>query len=317
MAETSISTSTKESVKESVRMFKHSAASDRQRTGDNIAELDLTNRLHTTLDIRHLLDSFIHEIRKALPCDGIEYRDDSVQLEIIDGVLSEHRVCYDIENLKEQLGKISFTREKAFRQDEIELLENMVAGLIQPLRNSLRYQRAIRFAQRDELTGLRNCSYYYDNVELEIQRAQRYNTEFSMLLIDLDDFNDINNLYSYRAGDAILVELAKRLEQVARGSDIVFRTGGDEYLVFLPNTSREEAMHVAERIRSSVNFEACLYGDRTINITLSIGVVTVLPDDTVFKLIDRGEKALFHAKILGKNRVHTEPVTEPLQVDES
>ncbi len=313
MAGSPISTNTNDSLK----AYKYSSAAGQARQPENFAELDLANRLHTTLDIHHLLDSFINEIRKALPCDGIEYRESSVQLEIIDGVLSEHRCYYDIDTAKENLGNISFTREKAFRQDEIDILENMLAGLVLPLRNALCYQRAIRFAQRDELTGLRNCSYYYDNVELEILRAQRYKTPFSMLMIDLDDFNDVNNLYSYRAGDSILIELAKRLEKEARGSDIVFRTGGDEYLVFLPNTAREEAMNVAERIRAKINYDACVYEDRMINITLSIGVVTVLPDDTVFKLIDRGEKALFHAKILGKNRVHTEPVTDSVSVEQS
>jgi len=299
--------------KAELNIYGQSTVPAQQREHGSFAELDLANKLHTTLDIRHLIDSFINEIRKTLPCDGIEYREDSVQLTIVDGVLSEHRCCYDIANEMKSLGSISFTREKAFRQDEIDILENMVAGLAIPLQNSLRYQRAIRTAQRDELTGLRNCSYYYDNVELEIQRAQRYDTPFSMLLIDLDDFNDINTQYSYRAGDAILVELASRLEAMARGSDIVFRTGGDEFLVFLPNTEREEAMHVAERIRTNVNLDACLYDNRSIKLTLSIGVVTFLADDTVFKLIDRGEKALFHAKILGKNRVHTEPVTEPVE----
>jgi diguanylate cyclase (GGDEF)-like protein len=311
MAETSVSSNTHASME----MLHRASAPGQRRRQATSADPAFSNRLYAILDIHHLLDSFIQEIRKALPCDGIEYHEDSIKLDIIDGTLNDHQCCYTIDSGTESLGHISFTREKAFHQDEIDTLENMVAGLVLPLRNALCYQRAIRFAQRDELTGLRNCSYYYDNVELEIQRAQRYKIPFSLLLIDLDDFNDINNTYSHSAGDAVLVELARRLEHEARGSDVVFRNGGDEYLVFLPNTRREDAMRVAERIRSSLISEACVYDNREINLTLSIGVVTVLPEDTVFKLIDRGDKALFHAKILGKNRIHSEPVAEPVQVE--
>ena len=101
----------------------------------------------------------------------------------------------------------------------------MLAGLSLPLRNALRYQQAIKLAQRDELTGLRNGSYYHDVVNLEIERARRYKKPFSLLMFDLDDFEKINDTYGRKAGDVVLLDVARRIEGRARGSDVVYRNG--------------------------------------------------------------------------------------------
>ena len=277
-------------------------------------ELDkLMGRLDKAMDFHQLLDVFITHVRRTVPCDGIEYEEDSINLYLVDGDLMDCACHYNLSCQEQSLGRICFTRGFEFTEDERVMLETMLSGLAPLLRNALRYQQAIRVAQRDELTGLRNSSYYHDNVQLEIERARRYRMPFSLILLDVDNFKQINDEYGRETGDAVLMQVAGRLEAHARSSDIVFRNGGDAFLIFLPNTQREQAVLVAERIRRQVSAKCCDIDQQHIAFTISAGVVTVTADDNAGKLNSRADKALFHAKILGKNRVHAETAPENLQ----
>jgi len=259
-----------------------------------------------THDFYQLINVFISDVRRVLPCDGIKYREDRLGLNFIDGVISRYQCNYEIKFGEQSLGEICFSRDRQFMESELTNIEKLVAGLVQPLRSALKYQQAVRFALRDDLTGLRNGSSYYDSITQEIDRAHRYKVSFSLLLINLDNFREINEQYGRAAGNTLLVEVARRLEHEARSSDIIFRKGGDEFLVFLPNTASTAAVKVAERIKKSVLSGSCILESDEVRFTMSIGVVTVLPDDSAFKLIGRADNALFHAKILGKDRIQAE-----------
>ncbi len=282
---------------------------------DRMEQNDLpghSNDVYRTQDIYQLISAFIGEARKVLPCDGIEYREDRLGLYFVEGTPSQERCDYTVRLGEQMLGKVCFTREHAFGDTELALIETLVAGLVLPLRNAIQYQKAVRFALRDSLTGLKNGNACYDSLGQEVERAQRYKIPFSLLLVNMDNFGEINQQYGHDAGNAILVEVARRLEQETRNSDIIFRKGGDEFLVFLPNTDRSAARIAAERFKHGVLSAPCVTDDAEIRFTTSIGVVTVLPDDSTFTLIDRADKALYHAKILGKDRIQTEPCPQSL-----
>lgn len=267
---------------------------------------EFNSRLHEFLDFYQLFDTFINELRANVACDSIEYEDKTTETTLVNGCTGKHHCEYALKYEGQSLGKIRITRDTKISDRELGVIEFMLAGLTLPLRNALRYQQAIRLAQRDELTGLRNGSYYHDVIGFEIERAHRYKNPFSLLMFDLDDFEDINNKYGRDAGDKILHEVAERIELKARSSDIVYRNGGDEFLIFLPNTENNEAIIVAERIKDFVLAKTCVYEKHDISFTLSAGVVTVTHGDTADKLIDRADKAIFHAKILGKDRIYAE-----------
>lgn len=271
---------------------------------------DFVRRLHEALDLYQLFDTFIDELGATVACDSFEYTHEDSQTSLVNGILGQHCCHYALKYEELSLGNLSITRDTKFLTDELDTIENMLAGLSLPLRNVLRYQQAIGFAQRDGLTGLRNGSYFHDFFELEIERAHRYNKSFSLVKIDLDDFEAINKQYGKAAGDATLYEVARRIVQQVRSCDIVYRNGGDEFLVFLPNTEKDEAMIAARRIKDFVLDSPFVYEGNTISFTLSAGVVTVTQGDTASKLADRAGKALFHAKILGKNRIYGELSSE-------
>lgn len=267
---------------------------------------DFVIRLHETLDLYQLFDIFIDKLKTSLPCDGVEYKDKAINTTITNGIAGKHCCFYVLRYEDKVLGNISITRNDIFLEHEVETIEVLLAGLTLPLRNALRYQKAIKFMQRDELTGLRNGSYYHDVVDLEIKRAQRYKKPFSLLIIDVDNFDVINRQHGRSIGDAVLIEIANRINIKARTSDIVYRNGGDKFLVFLPNTENLKAVEAAERIKDFVLSKQFIIENNNIEFTVSAGAVTVTYEDTANKLMDRANKSLFHAKILGKNRVYGE-----------
>ncbi len=285
------------------------SSSDAGRQCDN----KLSSHLHENLDFYQLFNTFINELRTTVPCDSIEYENQEAQSFLVNGFSGRHHCEYTLKHEDLSLGVIRITRDSKLTNHELDIIETMLAGLTLPLRNALRHQQAIRLAQRDELTGLRNGSYYHDIVDLEIKRSRRYKNPFSLLMLDLDNFDNINTQYGRQAGDAILREVANRITEKARNSDIVYRVGGDKFLVFLPNTDKAEAEIAATRIKDFVLSRACTLTDeredKLISFTLSVGVVTVTQSDTVEKLIDRVDKAMFHAKMLGKDRIYADSFT--------
>ena len=261
-------------------------------------------QLHEALDLQCLFDTFSSKFREAISYDSIEYKDDSTRTYLVDGIAGKHHCVYALKYEAQSLGSISISRDSVFLKHEIEIIEVMLAGLTLPLRNALSYKQVLNESQRDQLTGLRNGAYYHDVVELEINRAQRYRSPFSLLMFDIDNFDDINHQYGRRSGDAVIVEVARRIESESRNSDTVYSGGADQFLVLLPGTVKPQAMGAAERIKEVVLGEKCVIEENTIPFTVSAGVATVASGDTAKQLMTRVNKALLQAKTLGKNRVY-------------
>ena len=272
------------------------------------------NHLHETLDVYQLLDNFNDVFREKVQCNGIEYNDEATKTYLLNGATGHPNCIYTLRYEEEVLGTISISRDSVFLDYEIEIIEVLLAGLTLPLRNALRYKKSIQFSQRDELTGLRSGYNYQDIAELEVRRAQRYKTPFSILLFDIDDFDLINSKYGHAAGDALLIEVSRRLERKARSSDIVYRSNGDEFLVFLPNTENSEAKEAADRIKDFILMDKCIYLDNSIEFTISVSATTVAYEDTASKLMLRAKKSLLLEKALGKNCIDKHSEVKPIRI---
>jgi diguanylate cyclase (GGDEF)-like protein len=150
-------------------------------------------------------------------------------------------------------------------------------------------------SKRDYLTGLFNDRYFYEKLGEEIDRFKRYKEVFSLLYIDIDGFKLCNDTYGHLEGDKVLRILSKILQRSLRKVDSAYRIGGEEFVVMLPHTSKEEAGKVAERICEDVHQRLYpRYG-----ITVSIGVADSKVDDVV----RTADEAMYEAKRRGKNRV--------------
>ncbi len=171
-------------------------------------------------------------------------------------------------------------------------------------------QKLKQLATHDELTGLYNHRIFYALLKKEIDRSIRYNRPIALLMIDIDHFKRVNDEYGHQAGDMILRELGSLLQQQARVTDSVCRYGGEELMIIIPECDEKKAIMTAERIREKVEVQAfSALEDRSINITVSIGVISCLAQNKTEKmLVSRVDSALYAAKNGGRNRVCTTPV---------
>ncbi len=158
----------------------------------------------------------------------------------------------------------------------------------------------------DGLTSLKNRRYFNDSLRKEIKVASRSQHNLSLLLIDIDHFKDINDLYGHLAGDECLRALSKLLvQQLKRETDIIVRYGGEEFAVVLPNIDGDTAESIANGIRKSVEKNRINHGDLLLSFTVSIGVTSIIPPKnyTLETFIESADSALYRAKNGGRNQV--------------
>jgi diguanylate cyclase (GGDEF)-like protein len=156
-----------------------------------------------------------------------------------------------------------------------------------------------RLSEQDYLTSLYNRRKVHEIIENEIIRSRRYNSSFAIILFDIDNFKTTNDTFGHNAGDKLLVDISDVIKQTIRESDTACRWGGEEFLVFCPETSIDGALALAEKLRSNIeSFEFDEVGYKT----ASFGIARIEHGDTVKSLISRADDALYSAKSSGKNR---------------
>ena len=154
----------------------------------------------------------------------------------------------------------------------------------------------------DPMTGLYNFRYIYDFIDLELSKCRRHGRAMSVCIMDLDDFKSVNDNYGHQAGDALLKAIAAVLSEGVRGADMVARYGGEEFVIVLPETSKKDAMMIAEKLREGIA-RTSLDDYENVKTTASIGVATYPEDaEDTPGLLGKADEALYRAKATGKNR---------------
>ena len=191
------------------------------------------------------------------------------------------------------------------RQEELVLLsEQLTAGEAQyrVIAAELEEKNVLlqKIAFVDALTGLQNRYSFNQRVAEEIERVKHYDSPLSLLLLDLDNFKRINDAYGHDAGDEVIRKVSITLQKMLREVDLVARWGGEEFVVLLPGISLNDALDIGEKLRKAA--EALIHLERE-RVTISIGVSTWTPFDSMNLWFTRTDKALYHAKQHGRNRV--------------
>lgn len=174
-----------------------------------------------------------------------------------------------------------------------------------------------KMAITDSLTGALNHGSIIARAQEEISRLARHRErhsgyDLSVILLDIDHFKKVNDTFGHLAGDQVLRELCDRVRRILRDYDILGRFGGEEFLIVLPDVSLAGAVEVAERLRQSVAADPCHFEDKTINITISLGVASISQEgEGLTQVLQRADKSLYMAKNAGRNRVASaeHPVT--------
>ena len=213
---------------------------------------------------------------------------------------------------KPQIGGIvGIGIQPGIKEDKTKLL--VVESVLSTLLNVVGSVKAIYkytkdleyYATRDPLTNLYNQRVFWELASYEVKRAKRHNYEFSLLVIDLDNFKSINDTYGHDFGDKFIVQIANFLVHIIRPGDIAARYGGDEFVIILPETTSEEAYLVAERIlESAENFFISAPDGRSLNPMFSIGIATYPTHaDNIKDLFSIADTMMYKAKISGKGQV--------------
>jgi len=197
------------------------------------------------------------------------------------------------------------TVDRVFTAEDVDSLVALVRQVETAIENSFLYEEATRLSITDGLTSLWNRRQFDLRVAAEHQRGVRFGDPFSVILLDLDQMKAVNDAFGHQAGDAMLIELARRLTGGVRDVDLVARFGGDEFGLILPNTGIGGALRVAEKIRAAIAGETVdVEAADPIQATVSVGVASY-PEhgSTGRELVRAADAALYKAKGAGGNRV--------------
>ncbi|MDH5424748.1 MAG: GGDEF domain-containing protein [Gammaproteobacteria bacterium] len=265
----------------------------------------ITNRLLATLEVDQCVEIFMQAVAEDLLFDGFHYSlaypEPAINLHF--GRQSRHKCSYSLNIEDVVLGELTVYRGRRFSETELKHLEKLLCVLVQPLRNAIQYRKAVLMSQLDALTGLHNRAAYDRDIERELSLAERHKLPLSLMLLDIDFFKKVNDVYGHAAGDQVLRAVANALKDATRSSDVVFRYGGEEFAILLSDVDSLTAMDVAERIRLSVRGLLVEYDEQLINISVSIGMGSYCYGEGSDSLFKRTDEALYRAKNMGRDQV--------------
>lgn len=233
------------------------------------------------------------------------------EISLLDGASTSAQVVAECESLLLRMQEETLWR---LVRASHSFSRNLLFVLAKRLRNDnvaiirgLRHQHELEsIANIDGLTGLYNRRWMNEFFKRQISRALNDNKPLALILCDLDHFKKVNDHHGHMVGDEVLSAVATVLTQQIRPTDLLARFGGEEFAMILPETSRDQAMIIAERVRTAIATTQIEFNNDEylkINITLSIGVTTLMLGDDINNLLTRADHALYQAKENGRNRV--------------
>ena len=183
----------------------------------------------------------------------------------------------------------------------------IITVIVKYLIKSRDFDKQYKLATTDGLTELYNHRYFQEQMQMFCSNAKRYESVFSLIILDIDFFKKFNDNFGHQSGDAVLRQVAFTLKKNVRSSDIVCRYGGEEMSIILPNAKEDEAVSIAQKLCNIVASQKFkLSNNRESNVTISLGVATYGQTDGTepAKIIESADKRLYHAKENGRNRVN-------------
>ena len=196
--------------------------------------------------------------------------------------------------------------------DEIQNnIQNIIESFDIPTDNKMDVIRKINFVYSqtkqmsftDALTGLFNRRHFEVEFEREYKRARRYKNDLSLAIIDIDFFKKVNDTYGHICGDYVLKEVAFLIKENFRQTDILFRYGGEEFVVILTETPYATAMIPLERLRKKIENHHFSFGGHDFQVTISVGISSNIEFENAFEMFDEADKILYDVKNNGRNSV--------------
>lgn len=207
---------------------------------------------------------------------------------------------------------LSSRERNFFAHTETQPLESVADIFASAIQNANYVQRVKQLAYLDGLTGIFNRRYFEIRITEEIERARRYSTNLSIIMVDVDKFKSLNDDFGHLLGDEVLRQVSSLLSRQIRKVDVVCRYGGEEFVILLPQTTSEQAFHVADKLRRAVAEWQFPGVPRALTIS---GGVSIFPGhgSTRDQLVKAADAALYAAKEAGRNRILSAETAQPAQ----
>jgi len=263
-----------------------------------------THGLRTTDDI-----GTNDHVRRALRTGRVERMTVEAPEAVIDSLLvgqpAREVVVAPIVFKSVALGAIVLASASSLDQDALPLIEQFRADLGLAVNNALAHDRLERLAAVDPLTDAYNRRFGMARLHEEYSRAVRAEAPLGVIMLDLDHFKAVNDVYGHLVGDRVLRAVARACRRVIREGDVLVRYGGEEFLVLLPGAGVDDVNQIGERIRRAVAETSLVEGDQRVAVTVSLGGTTYRDSETNSpeQLVAQADSALYEAKAAGRDRL--------------
>lgn len=263
-------------------------------------EVSLISQLQTTLELQQQLDIFAMHASRVIPLSAVLLETASGRFQAAGSQSNSYQQQSVLSLDEEMLGRITYQSSYPFSeliQRQLLLLEN---EWLYALRNALLVQRLQQMALKDPLTTLGNRRLFDDCYNKALQLAKRHQQPFALLLLDLDNFKQVNDLAGHSVGDQVLLAVADCMRHALRATDSLFRFGGDEFAVLLQDQDAEHAARVASRLQYQISQHPLL---QLHQVGCSIGLAWYSLEQDAVSLFQQADEALYRAKKMGKGHI--------------
>jgi len=264
----------------------------------------LISRLQTSKEPEHLFAIFRQEVFKYLPISHLtlSYKNSHCHQSVLEpqGYCIRQRLSADGKGI----GHLKCHFEQKPTLAQVTLLKRLTKVFSFPLSNAIDYQKIKSMALTDNLTGLANRNQFEMAFKHLVSRSIKNNSNFSLLILDLDGFKSVNDEFGHQTGDLVLASFANILLSSCREGDRAFRFGGDEFTILLHDAKEDAVPQIAKRIKQTMS--VCNFMTK-FGLSCSIGSALYQKDDESTHLFGRADAALFRAKEKGKNCLEMSP----------
>ncbi|XOV79117.1 MAG: GGDEF domain-containing protein [Aestuariibacter sp.] len=258
---------------------------------------DFVIRMSATLDIQHIADMLFQELSTRLSLTGLTIQDEAEEWPI-GKTADKYQKTLTISHSASSVSRIQYRFSRTLSLREWQLLRDYHQCVKHPVKNAIAFFTVQKLATKDKLTGLGNRLSFDESVNKLVSQCQRSQESLSMLLIDLDKFKPVNDVFGHSEGDRVLIEVAKAIASSLRAADHAFRFGGDEFCCIAMNASLEDNQLIVKRINQQIEANPLLQKH---GVSCSFGIATLNKDETQLDLFNRADKALYQAKDAGRD----------------
>ncbi len=256
--------------------------------------LQLLEQLQTSLELSDLLNKFALEAAKYNDFSGLSFSGPDGAATARGSREGRLEKRFELMLNNEFLGTLKYSLNKAMSKKTLTIFDELHSYILYPFKNALTYQRALKLAMQDSLTGLGNRRYFDEQLNRAINHASRQKSDVGLVVSDLNKFKAINDTFGHHVGDKVLQHFAIALKSCTRESDSVFRFGGDEFAIIVEDASQESLDIIHHRIELAISKDPIL---TKYQVSCSLGATFWQRTDTTTSLFERADQALYSRKM--------------------